>query len=65
MRGGKQGLIENGEGVCSPQNKAKVKMIGQNGMLFGTRVKLASACGSQARHKKHTRRHGRRQRAVR
>jgi hypothetical protein len=65
MLGGKQGLIENGEGVCSPRNKAKVKMIGQNGMLLNTRVKLASACGSKARHKKHTRRHGPRQRVVR
>jgi hypothetical protein len=44
MRGGKRGLLVNSREICKAANKATVKMDGQNGMAYDTRVPLKADC---------------------
>jgi hypothetical protein len=54
LAGGKKGLLINSEPLCRTSKKAKVKMTGQNGAVHRTRTRLQAACGSKARHKRHS-----------
>jgi len=49
MQGGRKGLLENSDGVCSRRNRARVRMVGQNGFRTTKRVRLNAACGERAR----------------
>lgn len=49
MQGGRKGLLENSDGVCSKRSRAKVRMVGQNGLAQTRRVRLKAACGKRAR----------------
>jgi hypothetical protein len=64
MAGGAKGLLQNSEGVCGSSKRATVKMVGQNGIVTSSKPKLQAACGSSKRHKRHTRRQGRRARTA-
>jgi hypothetical protein len=54
LAGGKKGLLINSEPLCGSGKKATVRMTGQNGAVFNTKAKLRPACGSKARHKRHS-----------
>ena len=56
MQGGRKGLLENSDGVCSRKSRAKVRMVGQNGKRNTRRVRLKAACGKRARSSVHHRR---------
>ncbi|HEU5106153.1 MAG TPA: hypothetical protein VFU11_09950 [Solirubrobacterales bacterium] len=45
LSGGKKGLIENSENLCSFTPKAKVQMTGQNGKTANSNLKLGTSCG--------------------
>jgi hypothetical protein len=45
LKGGKKGLIENSENLCSFAPKAKVQMTGQNGKTANSNLKLVTSCG--------------------
>ena len=45
LKGGKKGLIENSENLCSFTPKAKVQMTGQNGKSANSSLKLGTSCG--------------------
>jgi hypothetical protein len=45
LYGGKKGLIENSEDLCSFTPKAKVQMTGQNGKVANSNLKLGTSCG--------------------
>jgi hypothetical protein len=47
LKGGKQGLIENSENLCSFTPKAKVQMTGQNGKTANSSLKLGTSCGKK------------------
>ena len=49
MQGGKKGLLENSDGVCSRNSRARVRLVGQNGIRQTRRVRLKAACGKKAR----------------
>jgi hypothetical protein len=54
LKGGKKGLLVNSRSLCKSNQKASVKLVGQNGMQISRKTKLQSACGSNAsRHKRH------------
>jgi hypothetical protein len=57
LTGGSKGLIQNSESLCGRAERARVKMIGQNGLVRNTSPKLQLSCGSKPRHKRHHRRH--------
>jgi hypothetical protein len=46
LAGGKRGLLENSENLCTHARKASVAMTGQNGEEMGRAVKLKAPCGS-------------------
>jgi hypothetical protein len=50
--GGSKGLLINSEDLCSGVNRAKVRMVGQNGKRVTGKVKLAMNCGSSSSRKK-------------
>jgi hypothetical protein len=52
LRGGKKGLLENSNGVCSASHKASVKMTGQNGWPHLAKVRLQAPCGPKAKPKR-------------
>jgi hypothetical protein len=54
LAGGKKGLLINSEPLCGTAKKATVKMTGQNGVVHKTKTRLQAACGSKARHKRHS-----------
>jgi hypothetical protein len=54
--GGKRGLLVNSVSLCKAPQKAEVTMEGQNGATIEGMEKLATACGSAARHKRHHKR---------
>jgi hypothetical protein len=44
MKGGKKGLLENSEDLCSFTPRAKVQMTGQNGKSANRSLKLGTSC---------------------
>ena len=44
LAGGKKGLLLNSEGLCGQEKKATAKMVGQNGLVMDTGVKLETTC---------------------
>ncbi|HET9197758.1 MAG TPA: hypothetical protein VFN92_05825, partial [Solirubrobacterales bacterium] len=52
LKGGRKGLIENSENLCSFTPKAKVQMTGQNGKTANSNLKLGTSCGKASRRKK-------------
>jgi hypothetical protein len=46
LKGGKKGLIENSEDLCSFTPKAKVQMTGQNGKTANSSLKIGTSCAS-------------------
>jgi hypothetical protein len=52
LKGGKKGLLINQNSICGLSQRAKVRMVGQNGRVSNRRVKLQSACGSGERRKR-------------
>jgi uncharacterized repeat protein (TIGR01451 family) len=58
MKGGKKGLIENSDGVCSKRQMAAVRFEAQNGVVRHVRSPVRSSCRKHAhpkRHKQHKR----------
>jgi hypothetical protein len=55
LMGGSKGLLINSKSLCGQAKHAKVKMIGQNGARVSSKVKLQTACGKKARHKRRNR----------
>jgi len=51
LAGGKKGLLENSENLCSFTPKAKVQMTGQNGKTANSSLKLGTSCGGGKRKK--------------
>ncbi|HEX6206486.1 MAG TPA: hypothetical protein VFZ29_11840 [Solirubrobacterales bacterium] len=51
LKGGKKGLIENSENLCSFVPRAKVQMTGQNGKPNNFVAKIATSCGKVKRKK--------------
>jgi hypothetical protein len=49
LSGGKKGLLENSENLCSFTPKAKVQMTGQNGKTANSNLKLGTSCGGKSR----------------
>jgi hypothetical protein len=47
LKGGKKGLIESSENLCSFTPKAKVQMTGQNGQTANSNLKLGTSCGKK------------------
>ncbi|MFL5834785.1 MAG: hypothetical protein ACJ76B_12530 [Solirubrobacterales bacterium] len=47
LKGGKKGLIENSENLCSFTPTAKVQMTGQNGKTANSNLKLGTSCGKK------------------
>jgi hypothetical protein len=45
LSGGKKGLLENSESLCSFTPRAKVQMTGQNGKTANSSLKLGTSCG--------------------
>ena len=45
LSGGRKGLLENSEDLCSFTPKAKVQMTGQNGKSANSNLKLGTSCG--------------------
>ena len=45
LKGGRKGLIENSENLCSFAPRAKVQMTGQNGKTANSSLKLGTSCG--------------------
>jgi hypothetical protein len=62
LQGGKKGLLENSDGVCSRSHRSNVKMHAQNGLSRRLRVRLKAPCGSR-HHRGHKRRANRGTRA--
>lgn len=52
LKGGKKGLIENSENLCSFTPKAKVQMTGQNGKTANSSLKLGTSCGRAGKQKR-------------
>jgi hypothetical protein len=48
MQGAKKGLLVNSTGLCSQENRANVKMKGQNGKVHNFKPELANSCGKRA-----------------
>jgi hypothetical protein len=59
LYGGKRGLLVNSESLCGRRSFAVVQTIGQNGAVVDSKSKLQTACGSKARHKRHSKKAGR------
>jgi hypothetical protein len=54
LQGGAKGVLENSDGLCSPRSRAKVLMVGQNGVRDKRRIRLRAACGKATkRARKH------------
>lgn len=51
LLGGSKGLIQNSKSLCGKPKKANVTMVGQNGAMTQSQVKLKAACG-KARSKR-------------
>lgn len=51
--GGKKGLLQNTESLCATPQKAKVRMIGQNGATMNSKSKLRVACGKKQKRRRH------------
>jgi hypothetical protein len=51
LKGGKKGLIENSENLCSFTPRAKVQMTGQNGKPNNFTAKIGTSCGKKERKK--------------
>ncbi len=56
LLGGQKGLVTNSEGLCRHVKKqAAATLVGQNGILNSTKVKLSTSCATAKREKRHTR----------
>jgi hypothetical protein len=53
LLGGAKGLLQNSSSLCAAPKRAKVRMIGQNGVSDNSAPRLQTSCGSKARHKRH------------
>jgi hypothetical protein len=58
LSGGKKGILQNTDGVCSSRNKAKVKLVGQNGLSLKRSIRLKVACGKGKASRRGHRRNG-------
>jgi hypothetical protein len=54
LEGGSKGLLQNSKSLCGKPKRARTVMTGQNGAVIETGTKLQVACGSAARHKRHS-----------
>lgn len=52
LAGGSKGLLINSKSLCGAPKRAKVRMVGQNGVRVDSRVRLQVGCGN-ARLKRH------------
>jgi hypothetical protein len=59
MKGGKKGLLINSRDICAQANRATALFDGQNGKAHDFRPALKADCKA---HKKHGKKHKRRQR---
>jgi hypothetical protein len=55
--GGKKGLLENSEALCSGTHRAKVLMVGHNGARAHKRVPLKAPCGKHGKRRKRSHHH--------
>jgi hypothetical protein len=51
--GGKKGLLEISENLCVSPLRAKLQLVGQNGVEANEQPRLQTPCGSKSRHKRH------------
>ena len=49
MQGGKKGLFVNSHNLCKGRNRAEVRMVGQNGRRYDTRLVVKADCGKKKR----------------
>ena len=56
LLGGNKGLLQNSTSLCRSPQQANVRMVGQNGMRSQRKVRMQTACGSEASRKKRSRR---------
>jgi hypothetical protein len=56
LAGGKKGLLQNEASLCTSRKSASAKMIGQNGAVVSSQVKLQAACGKKKASKRSARR---------
>lgn len=59
MQGGKKGLLVNSKNLCKSVNRADVRMTGQNGKRFNSRIVVSDSCKKKARKGKKSKRAGR------
>jgi hypothetical protein len=52
LQGGNKGLLINSSNLCKASQRAKVQMVGQNGLALTRGTRLQTPCGSQRRHKR-------------
>jgi hypothetical protein len=52
LNGGKAGLLVNQGSICGLSQRAKVRMVGQNGAVSTQRVKLGARCGSSGKERR-------------
>jgi hypothetical protein len=53
LLGGSKGLLQNSSSLCGAPKRAKVTMVGQNGVTDSSSPRLQVKCRSKARHKRH------------
>ena len=56
MEGGKKGLLVNSRNLCKSKNRAKVRMVGQNGRRFDSRPVVKADCKGKKKRGKRKRR---------
>ena len=49
--GGKKGLLQNTESLCASPQRAKLRMIGQNGATMKSKSKLKVSCGKSKKRR--------------
>jgi len=54
LKGGSKGLLINSQSLCGKPKRASATIVGQNGVRLNRRIELQTACGSKARHKRHS-----------
>ena len=52
MKGGKKSLLVNSRNLCKSPARAKVRMVGQNGMRHNERPLVQTGCGNKAKKKR-------------
>ncbi|HEX3293623.1 MAG TPA: hypothetical protein VHR38_07775 [Solirubrobacterales bacterium] len=59
LAGGKKGLLENSEELCSRTQRAGLKLIGQNGRLYKTNPVIGTSCKGKPKKTAQRHRHAR------